>query len=361
MPLVILIYVLFSGYTPYLAAFWGISSCIAIGWPLAGAALAALALLGRSFDFVSLILDPTTVSLFLISLAIGFARWRSRESFPMLADAFAIGSKYALAVGAAGAAVGIVVGVITLTGVTFRLGYMVTQGALGVVDSIQAMTALLPFDIVGDGAEKLALFGVQPAMLFVSLVFIAVSCILMGAGLPTTALYIMLSAIATPALAQLGVPPLAAHLFVLYYGVLADLTPPVCVSAYAAGGIAGANPFKTGTTAFRLGNAKVLVPFVFVYSPAMLMVIPQYFSWPVYASVTISCLIGIILLGAALTGFLVAPMGMALRLLLAAGAILIVAPSMETNLWGLALAAPVLVQQWLGWRSRRATAAPLAA
>ncbi|MET4698595.1 TRAP transporter 4TM/12TM fusion protein [Constrictibacter sp. MBR-5] len=358
-PLVILIYVLFSGYTPYLAAFWGISSCIAIGWPLAGTALAVLALVGRSFDLVSLILDPTTVSLFLISLAIGFMRWRTREQFASLADAFAIGSKYALAVGAAGAAVGIVVGVITLTGVTFRLGYMVTQGALSVVDSIQLLTALLPFDIVGDGTEKLAFFGVQPAMLFVSLLFIAISCVLMGAGLPTTALYIMLSAIATPALAQLGVPPLAAHLFVLYYGVLADLTPPVCVSAYAAGGIAGANPFKTGVTAFRLGNAKVLVPFVFVYSPAMLIVIPEYFSWPEYASVTITCLIGIVLLGAALTGYLIAPMGKPLRILLAVGAVLIVAPSMETNLWGLALAAPVLVQQWLGWR--RAAASPLAA
>ena len=196
-------------------------------------------------------------------------------------------------------------------------------------------------------------------MLFVSLLFIAISCVLMGAGLPTTALYIMLSAIATPALAQLGVPPLAAHLFVLYYGVLADLTPPVCVSAYAAGGIAGANPFKTGMTAFRLGNAKVLVPFVFVYSPAMLIVIPEYFSWSEYASVTITCLIGIVLLGAALIGYLIAPMGKPLRILLAVGAVLIVAPSMETNLWGLALAAPVLVQQWLGWR--RAAASALAA
>jgi len=91
----------------------------------------------------------------------------------------------------------------------------------------------------------------------------------------------------------------------------------------------------------------------------MLIVIPEYFSWPEYASVTISCLIGIVLLGAALTGYLIAPMGKPLRILLAVGAILIVAPSMETNLWGLALAAPVLVQQWLGWR--RAAAPPLAA
>src|SRR5690606_28598983 len=179
----------------------------------------------------------------------------------------------------------------------------------------------------------------------------------MGAGLPTTALYIMLSAIATPALAQLGIPPLAAHLFVLYYGVLADLTPPVCVSAYAAGGIAGANPFKTGTTAFRLGNAKVLVPFVFVYSPAMLIVLPQYFTWGEYISVTVTCLIGIILLGSALTGYLVAPMPMALRLLLGLASVLIVAPGMESNIGGFVLSLPVLAQQWFG-RRRAATAPP---
>ena len=154
----------------------------------------------------------------------------------------------------------------------------------------------------------------------------------------------MLSAIATPALGNLGVPPLAAHLFVLYYGVLADLTPPVCVSAYAAGGIAGANPFKTGTTAFRLGNAKVMVPFVFVYAPTMLIVTGD-FDLLEYLSVVGSCVAGIVLLGAALTGYLVAPMGMLWRLLLAAASIMMVAPGWDSNWIGLALVAPVAAQQ----------------
>ncbi len=353
-PLVILVYVLFAGYTPYLAAFWGISSAIAIGWPPIAAATAVLAIGLTLADVVALKFDPITFSLFGLSLAIGFARYSRRLDRQSLTAAFAMGSKYALAVGAAGAAVGIVVGIITLTGVTFRLGYMVTQSALDVVDFMAALTAALPIDIVGAGGDKFALFSVDAATLFISLLFIAVACVMMGAGLPTTALYIMLQAIATPALGNLGVPPIAAHLFVLYYGVLADLTPPVCVSAYAAGGIAGANPFRTGTTAFRLGNAKVMVPFVFVYAPTMLIVVGDFDLWE-YLSVVGTCVAGIILLGAALTGYLTAPLGMVWRLLLAVSAVLFVAPSWESNWIGAALLLPVAAQQLL---ARRQAARP---
>lgn len=345
-PLIILIYVLFSGYTPYLAAFWGISSAIAIGWPLFAAAGGVFALLAAAINLIAIKFDPVTFGLFAACLAIGFSRWSNRLDRNSLASAFAMGSKYALAVGAAGAAVGIVVGVITLTGITFRLGFMVTQGALETVDALSALTASFPADIIGDGAGKPSLFSADSATLFISLLFIATSCVLMGAGLPTTALYIMLQAIATPALGNLGVPPLAAHLFVLYYGVLADLTPPVCVSAYAAGGIAGANPFKTGTTAFRLGNAKVMVPFVFVYAPTMLIVVNE-FNFMEYASIVISCVVGIILLGAALTGFLIAPMGKLSRLFLAFGALMMVAPSDGSNWIALAALMPVLAQQFV--------------
>ncbi|MEL0324598.1 MAG: TRAP transporter large permease subunit, partial [Rhodospirillales bacterium] len=343
-PLVILIYVLFSGYTPYLAAFWGISSALAIGWPLFAAGAGILACLATVLDIVVLKFDPVTFGLFAAALTIGFTRWKQRLDRQSLTAAFAMGSKYALAVGAAGAAVGIVVGVITLTGVTFRLGFMVTQGALETVDALSALTASLPADLIGNSTDRPALFSVDSATLFISLLFIAISCVLMGAGLPTTALYIMLQAIATPALGNLGVPPLAAHLFVLYYGVLADLTPPVCVSAYAAGGIAGANPFKTGTTAFRLGNAKVMVPFVFVYAPTMLIVIDD-FDLVEYLSVVISCAAGIILLGAALTGYLAAPLGIGWRIILAFGAIMMVAPSDGSNWIALAALVPVAGQQ----------------
>ena len=99
-----------------------------------------------------------------------------------------------------------------------------------------------------------------------------VVCILMGCGIPTTANYIIMVTIAAPTLGLLGVAPIVAHFFVFYYGVLADITPPVALAAYAAAGMAGADPFRTGNTAFRLGLGKVLVPFVFVFSPSLLLV-----------------------------------------------------------------------------------------
>ena len=127
--------------------------------------------------------------------------------------------------GAASAAVGVVVGVINTTGVGFRLGFMVTGGA---ADMASGLAPLLNWT----GIEAFSQSALQQ---FISLVLIAMACILMGAGLPTTALYIMLVAVAQPALAQLGVPALATHMFVLYYGVISEITPPVCASAYAAG------------------------------------------------------------------------------------------------------------------------------
>jgi len=200
--------------------------------------------------------------------------------------------------------------------------------------------AFLPFE----------LFTIEGATLFISLFYIAMACVLMGAGLPTTALYIMLSAIAAPALGNLGVPVLAAHLFVLYYGVLADITPPVCVSAYAAGGIAGANPFRTGLTAFKLGNAKVMVPMVFAYSPAMLLVIEDRFTWMEFLQTTGTCILGIVMLGAALTGYMLRTISWPLRLVLAVAAVMMVAPDLETNLWAAAVAAPILLLQIISWK-----------
>ncbi|MRI32640.1 C4-dicarboxylate ABC transporter permease [Endozoicomonas sp. OPT23] len=294
-PLVVLISVLFSGYTPYLAAFSGIAACLAVG-----------------------LLNP-----------------RNRISFQDMYEAFKIGAKYALAVGAACAAVGIVVGVITTTGVAFRLGFLVTGGAQTIGESLVAMTAWLPFE----------LFSIDQATLFVSLVLIALACILMGAGLPTAALYIMLSAVAQPALSALGVPALAAHLFVLYYGVLSEITPPVCTSAYAAGGIANANPFKTGIEAFKLGNAKIMMPFVFVYSPAMLIVLDDYFTWGEYLTTTLSCVLGIFLFGIVITGYALRHLSLLPRLTTFLAAMMLMVPGVESDLYGIALILPVLAHQ----------------
>ena len=129
----------------------------------------------------------------------------------------------------------------------------------------------------------------------------------MGCGIPTTANYIIMVTVAAPTLVQLGVEPLVAHFFVFYYGVLADITPPVALAAYAAAGMAGSDPFKTGNTAFRLGMAKALVPFVFVFSPSLLLV-AKGFTWYDFSVTFVGCVLGITLLAAALSKFFLVEM-----------------------------------------------------
>ena len=117
-----------------------------------------------------------------------------------------------------------------------------------------------------------SIFDIKGMTLFFTLLMTAIVCILLGCGVPTTPTYLIMVTIAAPALSMMGVQPLVSHFFVFYYGVIADITPPVALAAYAGASMAGADPFKTGNTAFRLGLAKALVPFVFVYSPSLLLV-----------------------------------------------------------------------------------------
>jgi TRAP transporter 4TM/12TM fusion protein len=302
-PLVLLVGVIVQGYTPYLAAFWGITACIVVGF-----------------------LNP-----------------RNRLTLKDLWDAFDMGARYALAVGAAAAAVGIVVGVVTLTGAGFRVGFIVTQAAASSAEWFRPLIELLP-------ASVATMAGLT---LFLTLLFVAMVCVAMGAGIPTTALYIVLAAIAAPSVMQLGVPPLAAHLFILYYGILADLTPPVCVAAYAAAGIAGSNPFRTGLTAFRLGMAKATVPFVFAYSPVMLIMVDD-FTLGAFLFTTLTCALGVLVLGIGLTGYAFTHMGIASQVVLVISALLMIAPSGVMTFTGMAIAAPTLLVNWL--RGRRVAA-----
>ncbi len=295
-PLIILIGIIINGNTPYLAAFWGITACIGVGF-----------------------LNP-----------------RNRLTVRDLLDAFQLGAKYALAVGAAAAAVGIIVGVVTLTGMGFRVSYMVTSAAAQIGGQI---APLIPFGLVGQ----------TDLTLLLTLIFTAGACIIMGAGIPTTATYIILVSIAAPALGLLSVAPLVAHFFVFYYGVLADITPPVALAAYAGAGIAGANPFRAGNTAFRLASAKALVPFVFIYSPAMLIV-TDGFTWQAFVVTVLGCTVGIIFLGAALTGYFLIGMTWFERTLMAVAALLLVVPGIKSGLMGVALASPVMGIQFVGRR-----------
>jgi len=143
----------------------------------------------------------------------------------------------------------------------------------------------------------------------------------------------------------MGIPPLATHMFVLYYGVISEITPPVCASAYAAAGIAGANPFRTGINAFTLGIGKLMVPMVFVYAPTMLFVLPEYFTWASFIQVSLSCAFGVFVIGTAVAGFFLAPLNAFLRFVMVCAGLLLVAPSWESDLASLLLIAPVFLQQ----------------
>jgi TRAP-type uncharacterized transport system fused permease subunit len=255
-----------------------------------------------------------------------------RISLAVMVEAFGTGGKYALAVGAAAATVGIVIGVVTLTGVGFKLSTLITGAAQVIAGGV---SDLLPQGWTDPKAV---------ALLF-ALIMTGIVCILLGCGIPTTANYIIMATVAAPTLVMLGVEPLVAHFFVFYYGVLADITPPVALAAYAASGMAGSDPFRTGNTAFRLGLAKALVPFVFVFSPSLLLV-AKGFTFYDFIVTFVGCLAGITLLGAALSRFLLVEMRRGEQVLCVLAALLLIAPGLLPTLLGFALAMPVLLRQW---------------
>ena len=292
-PLIILVYFILSGRTPDFAAIYGIISCITIG----------------------------------------FIKPSNRLNIKDLWNCLASGAKNTLAVGAAAICVGIIVGVVTLTGVGFRLGFVVIQTA---GDISNFFSNIWP----------ISFFSFEDLRLFFSLVLIAISCIIMGAGIPTTATYIILVAVAAPALAQLGIEPLVAHFFVFYYGVLADITPPVALAAYAASGIAKSNPFKTGNTAFRLGIAKALVPFVFVYSPSLLLITGEFQTNQLIITL-IGTLIGIALIGIAFSGYWFRALRKYEQIIIGIGSLFFVAPGIKSMVFGFLIILPMLFLQFL--------------
>lgn len=292
LPLIILVYFILAGRTPDFAAIYGIISCVVVG-----------------------ILKP-----------------KNKLNFIDLWNCLASGAKNTLAVGAAATCVGIIVGVVTLTGVGFRLGFVVLQTAGDIGNFFSNIWPI-------------SYFSFNQLKLFFSLVLIAISCIVMGAGIPTTATYIILVAVAAPALAQLNIEPLVAHFFVFYYGVLADITPPVALAAYAASGIAKSNPFKTGNTAFRLGIAKALVPFVFVYSPSLLLITNDFDLIKLIVTV-LGTLMGIGLIGIAFTGYWIKPLKTFEQWFLGLAALLFVAPGLNSMIVGLIAISPTIYSQF---------------
>jgi TRAP-type uncharacterized transport system fused permease subunit len=166
----------------------------------------------------------------------------------------------------------------------------------------------------------------------------------LGMGMPTTPAYIVMVSLLVPALIKLGVATPAAHLFALYFAVLSAITPPVALAVFAAAGLAKADMWQSGWQAMRIGAAGFIVPFMFVYEPALLMIGPWTSVLPAVASASIGC----VLLAAGLYGYLLRECSGWQRVALVAASLLLIKPGWATDLTGLALLLAVLVTQWRG-------------
>ncbi|MCH3959622.1 MAG: TRAP transporter permease [Selenomonas sp.] len=220
------------------------------------------------------------------------------------------GARNVLGVLVACASAGIIIGVVTKTGVGLKL-------ASGLLD-------------------------LSGGLLLPTMFFTMITAIILGMGVPTTANYVITSTIAAPALVQMGVPILAAHMFVFYFGIIADITPPVALAAYAGAGISGGDPLKTGVNASKLAIAAFIIPYMFVLSPVLLMVSGTMID---LLLATITALLGMVALSSALIGFLADKCILAERLLLAVGGLMLIKPGWITDVIGVVIFAVILALQ----------------
>ena len=227
------------------------------------------------------------------------------------ADALESGAKGAVTVAVACAMAGIIAGCITITGLASILINAIVQ-------------------LAGNAT-------------IIGLVLTMVCCIVLGMGVPTTANYCIMASTCAPILIQLNFPPVAAHFFVFYFGIVADITPPVALAAYAGSAIAKANPMKTGITATKLAIAAFIVPYIFAYSPAMLFDgVTGVFQ---VAQIAVSALVGLFGIAAALNGHLYRTINPLLRILLAAGGLGMMIPGTLSDVAGLLLVVLIVLYQ----------------
>ena len=227
-------------------------------------------------------------------------------------DSLEAGGKGTITVGAACGVAGIISGTITMTGLANEM--------------INAIVA-----VAGD-------------KLFIALFLTMLCCIVLGMGVPTTATYCIMAATCAPILTRMGVPILAAHFFVFYFGIVADITPPVALAAYAGSAIAKSNPMRTAFNATKLAIAAFIIPYVFCFSPAMLLI--ETTTTEVLL-IAVTSLVGIFGVASALEGYFFTNMGIIDRLLLAIGGLMMIVPGSLTDIVGLVLIAAGLVLQYV--------------
>lgn len=223
-------------------------------------------------------------------------------------DALVAGGKSTITVGAACGVAGIIAGTITMTGLAN--------------DLINA--------IVGIAGDKL----------IIALILTMLCCIVLGMGVPTTANYCIMAATTAPILIRMGVPTMAAHFFVFYFGIVADITPPVALAAYAGSAIAKSKPMKTAFNASKLAIAVFIVPYMFCYTPAMLLIDTTPLR---VVQIAITDFIGVFAVASALEGYCFARMHMITRIVIAAGGLMLIHPALLTDVIGIAVVVAILV------------------
>ena len=255
----------------------------------------------------------------ILSIIVGFINKDAKLTPGKILDALSSGGKSAITVGAACGVAGIISGAITMTGLANEL--------------INAIVS-----VAGD-------------KLIIALVLTMLCCIVLGMGVPTTANYCIMAATTAPILIRMGVPIAAAHFFVFYFGIVADITPPVALAAYAGSAIAKSNPMKTAFTASRLAIAAFIVPYMFCLSPALLMIDTTAVE---VALISITAIIGIFALASGLEGYCFTDMNKIIRVLTVIGGLLLIYPGIATDGIGFVLVIGSLSFQYLSSRTRKA-------
>ncbi|EKE45611.1 TRAP-T family transporter with fused DctQ/DctM subunits [Oceaniovalibus guishaninsula JLT2003] len=335
-PLGILVWLLFAGYTPLFAGTVGLGltillilgGSVVLGLPdgvLRVIFWVALGLVAAAFLQWGIEVLAGAIALMLAWCAMTRG---GRQTILLCRDSLAEGAKTALPVGVACALVGVIIGTMTLTGAANTFGQF----------------------IVSVGQQSL----------FLSLVLTMLTCILLGMGIPTIPNYIITSSIAGPALLALGVPLIVSHMFVFYFGILADLTPPVALACFAAAPIAKEGGLKISIEAIKVAAAGFVIPFMAVYTPALMLqaggpLADSIGYWPAVGWIVLKALICIGLWGAAVIGWVGRPLGWPLRALAMVAAFTLIAALPVTDEIGLALAAIFGAFLWLG-RSKTAPA-----
>ena len=218
------------------------------------------------------------------------------------------------------------------------------SGVAGIISGSITMTGLAN-DLIN------AIVGVAGNRLIIALLLTMLCCIILGMGVPTTANYCIMAATTAPILIRMGVPILAAHFFVFYFGIVADITPPVALAAYAGSAIAKSNPMKTAFNASKLAIAVFIVPYMFCYNPAMLLIDTSALT---VVRIAITAAIGIFGIAAAFEGYCFAEMNPVIRVIIAAGGLLLIHPGTLTDVVGLCIVIICLVIQY--GKRRRAVA-----